>query len=317
MGEDGVDGTVAHERTDEVVPDDLELRVDAVLAVLGGAEATAVAAATGVAPALVVRWTELFLAGGRDRLAGREQGRTTEDRDRFLAMAAHEFLTPITIIRGWAMTLLEADVEPEVTVQALGAIDAATRKLERISRDVLDSASVAMGRFRVVTTRLDMRAVVAASVSALASDRLDLRPGPPAWVSADEDRLGQIVDNLLRNGLVHGGDEGIDVDIVTSGDHVVLTVVNGGEPPTYEEAAHLFEPFVRSDTSRGAGLGLYVVRALVVAHGGTIGVDVGDDRRTRFWVRLPVEGPKTSLLVTGPPRDRPIPAHQTTSEVPP
>ncbi len=317
MGCDGLDREHVREIVDEVALEELERRVDAVLAVLGGAEAVDVAAATGVAPALVVRWVELFLGGGRARMAGREQRPPTEDSERFLAMAAHEFLTPITIIRGWTTLLAEQDVDPAVSAQALRAIEAAAGKLERISRDVLDSAAVAMGRFRVVLSLLDARAVVTASVAALASERFDLRPGPPVWVTADEGRLGQIVDNLLRNALVHGGTEGIDVDVVTAGDHAVLTVVNGGEPPTYEAAAHLFEPFVRSDMSRGAGLGLYVVRALVVAHGGTIGVDVGDDRRTRFWVRLPVAGPTSSLLVTGTPRDRPIPPHQTTSEVPP
>lgn len=116
-----------------------------------------------------------------------------------------------------------------------------------------------------------------------------------AWGEWDRTRILEVVDNLLSNAIKHGSrGQPIDVTVRSDGDDVVLAVHNGGAPIPAELVPVLFDPFrraARSDHRHGElkshGLGLYIVREIVVSHGGTIDVSSTSEAGTTFTVRLP------------------------------
>jgi signal transduction histidine kinase len=123
--------------------------------------------------------------------------------------------------------------------------------------------------------------------------------GRGAW---DADRLAQVVSNLLGNALTHGADSGpVRIVLDATGDPVDLVVQNQGVIPA-EALPALFEPFRRAASPHGAralsglGLGLYISREIVIAHGGVIAVSSADGGGTTFRVSLPRGGETTGAL---------------------
>ncbi len=112
-------------------------------------------------------------------------------------------------------------------------------------------------------------------------------------VVGDADRLRQVADNLLANAAKHTpAGTAVDVRVFAEGADAVLEVRDHGPGVAPEDRARIFEPFYRSDSSRtratgGAGLGLSIVSAIVVAHGGDVGVGAPADGGAVFRVRLP------------------------------
>lgn len=275
--------------------DEIDRRVEASLAVLAGAAPADVAARLGVEVELVERWCDLFVAGGCNGVAGRTEASVTT-RDRFLALAGHELMTPLTIVRGWSETLAATpDAPAEVVGQGLDAIARAAVQLERIARDALDAAAVALGRFRLVLDDVDLDDLLLRTVEAAGVEQVVLGDRHAGPAVLDPDRIAQVVVNLLANAAQHGDGGPVEVGATRSSSHVLVVVESGGtidQTTAYE----LFEPWVRGPGSGGTGLGLYACRAIVSAHGGHIGVR-GDEQRTQFWFRLPIEGPPAALLV--------------------
>jgi signal transduction histidine kinase len=114
-------------------------------------------------------------------------------------------------------------------------------------------------------------------------------------VGADRDRLAQVFSNLVGNALEHGyPDFPVALDIRTTGDEVTVTVHNHGAPISTDRLPDLFEPFrgrvLRSERSRGLGLGLYITEQIIRAHGGRIEVASTPKDGTTFSVVLPRAG---------------------------
>jgi two-component system OmpR family sensor kinase len=152
------------------------------------------------------------------------------------------------------------------------------------------------------------RAITAARVAS--PDRAIELDAPESLITyGDEDRLRQVVDNLLSNATTHtpsGSPVRVAVTVITTttpgvligtptggNPTAVLTVSDDGGGVDPEEASRIFEPFYRADPSRsrssgGSGLGLAIAAAIVRVHGGEIGVDSTDGGGARFWVSLPV-----------------------------
>ena len=108
----------------------------------------------------------------------------------------------------------------------------------------------------------------------------------------DADRLTQVVSNLLGNAIQHGGATPVTVTAGEDGDAVTLAVHNGGAPVSPEALPFIFEPLARGQSentkgSRSIGLGLFIARAIVSAHGGHIDVTSSSDDGTMFTVWLP------------------------------
>ena len=268
---------------------DTDPRAAAALAVLGGEPTETVAERMGVAPALVVRWTQQFVAAGAAALQG-DHGGDPSHRDRFLALVSHELRTPLAVIRGWTQTLEampDRAAEPGLIDAGLRAIAGHTDRLVRLATDLLDSAAVALGRLQLSISEVDLSHVVRDIAASFPGSRVTV-DAPPTVVLADPDRIGQIVTNLLHDGM--GRCRGtLRVGVSADDDWATLRVHVPTPPPPFEEMHALFEPFDAGTGDAHTGLSLYVCRALAVAHGGQCGVDAEDE--LEFWVRLPVRGP--------------------------
>ena len=272
-------------------------RVDAVLAVLAGEASATVADRLQIEPELVDRWVELFIEGGRLRLAGRLDPSSFEARDRFLVLIAHEFRTPLTAIGGWVETMLTDELTPDQRRQGMNVILKQVAHLERIARDALDAGAVARGQLRLVVGPVKLRTLIATVAGASRDGNVEVGDGPETEIVADGARMEQIVGDVIAHAvrLASGGPVRVTIDD-DHPDRVTVTVGVPGRGLSYQEASELFEPYRRSDTSVGTGLGLFLGRALLAAHGGEIGLRSGDEG-TDFWFRLPRSGPAPSPLV--------------------
>jgi two-component system OmpR family sensor kinase len=213
----------------------------------------------------------------------------------FVADASHELRTPLSTIQGYAELAGRRPDDVEGVRAALAKMESASHRMADLVEDLLLLARLDAGRplerHPVDLTRLALEAVADARM--LAPDhrwRLDL-PDEPIEVTGDEQRLHQVVANLLANARTH-----------TPPGTVVTVSVRPGELRVHDDgpgfpaalAGQAFERFTRGDDSRvrggdsgGAGLGLSLVEAIVAAHGGTVTLDSrpGD---TTLTVRLPV-----------------------------
>jgi two-component system OmpR family sensor kinase len=168
---------------------------------------------------------------------------------------------------------------------------------------------------------VDLAELVDRSVAALAASAparsVSVHTAEPVVVSGDEDRLRQVVDNLVVNAITHTPEgTAVEVGVTTDGPVAVLTVHDDGPGVDPADAARIFQPFYRSDPSRarasgGAGLGLAIVAAIVEAHGGTVGVDPGPG--ATFEVRIPLTA--DGIAATEPVESGPIRA-EATGDVP-
>lgn len=255
-----------------------------------------VAGRLGVDGETVLRWVDLFCEGGQTRLA-EEAPLAPGTRDRFLTLIAHEFRTPLAIISGWVELMTGPDPGPDVQTEALASIRRQVSHLERVARDALDAGALARGQLRLMVAPLELRALVGQVLSSMGDPRLVLSPGPGLEVVGDASRLEQVVGGLVEHArrLAQGSPVSVEVVRADGGQAFVRASVEGHEL-AIGDAATLLEPYARSDTSFGTGLGLYLCRAILAAHGGEIGLQAKSGRTT-FWFRVPVAGPEMSRLV--------------------
>lgn len=230
---------------------------------------------------------------------------------RFLLSVSHDLRTPLTSIRGYADAL--ADGTMTDVAKGASVIQRESVRLERLVRDLLDLAKLDARSFRLDLRPVQLGAVAAALVDALAHDAADrgltLRraapPGPAGDVTvlADPDRAAQVVANLVENALKYAAttvvlDAGIDPDDERFGR---LRVTDDGPGIAAEDLPHVFERLyvsarVPARKEAGSGLGLAIVKELVEAMGGRVAVTGAVPHGTSFSVWLPRAAP-----VTGPP----------------
>ncbi len=217
-------------------------------------------------------------------------------RDKFVAILGHDLRDPLNtvVFQASALSQRAGDLDSK-TVNAIGRIAAAGKRMERMIRDLLDFARGHLGGgFTIVPTAFDARAFLASRVQEIADahpDR-DVRcPAPSVsgdfHVEWDADRISQVITNLVHNALVHGRDP-IVVELRDEGEHVSMTVRNDGEIPS-DMLPRLFDAFStdRSEQAHGGlGLGLYIVQQIAQAHGGEV-VANSEGGATTVRVRLP------------------------------
>lgn len=240
----------------------------------------------------------------------REHARVLEEasraKDDFLRVASHELRTPLTPIIGWAQALMRDAVrsgrlEAARLQRGLEAILRSARSEARLVEDVLDVTLFAAGEMVMETARVELasiavRPIEEARPAALAkSIDLELSTGEDTSVIGDERRLEEVVRKLLSNALKFTSAGGrVRVDVRREPDAVVLEVSDTGEGMTRDVLDRVFQRFEPGDPSSkrvvgGLGVGLYLVRAIVEAHGGTVFAEsAGRGLGTRVWVRLPV-----------------------------
>jgi signal transduction histidine kinase len=230
-------------------------------------------------------------------LASRLQERI-DFEEQLIGIVGHDLRSPLQAILLTAGAMARREGVDARTAQAILRIQSATERAVRLVGDVLDFTRARLsGSIPVSPGPADLHAVVRAVVdeveAAHPDRRLELQAdgdGQGAW---DVDRLAQVVENLVTNALKYSP-EGTPVRVVTRGeaDGVCLTVHNEGPPIPPDTLPHLFEPLQRAASEadnrhRSVGLGLYIARTLVEAHGGTLTVSSTAGEGTAFTARLP------------------------------
>ncbi len=206
----------------------------------------------------------------------------------YLAVVMHELRTPLTAARAGLNVLAKPDLDLAMRHQVADTVLARLRGMDRMCQDVLDTVAVATGRSRLEPERLDLAALLRETCSLhsiAAPERL------PVIVDVDPARLQQALSALLTHVQRYAVPTGHDVALQVVADAALITVRAAGVRLSPREAAALFEPFGAAARADGNGLALYVVRTLVVASGGQVGVAGSADHEpdaTIFWIRLPL-----------------------------
>lgn len=248
----------------------------------------------------------------------------------FLANVSHEIRTPLSVILTIAESLQEGIYGAPTTrqVEALGRLRRSGRHLLGLVNDILDMAKMEVGKLTLYPERIALAAVCNHSlqmVQELAQNKqITLHyenQSNAEWLWADEQRLRQILVNLLANGIKftpEGGTVGLTVTADQADGVIQLSVWDTGIGIAKEETAKVFQPFVQLDTKlsrqyEGTGLGLTLVYYLTRLHGGGISLETNEGQGSRFTVALPwyedgnsttVSPPRTLAPSTNQPKPR-------------
>ncbi|MGQ4513766.1 ATP-binding protein [Streptomyces sp. DW26H14] len=256
-------------------------------------------------------------------IRGTEARRRTElSHAELIATVAHELRSPLTSVKGFTATLLakwERFTDDQKRLM-LETVDADADRVTRLIAELLDISRIDSGRLEVRRQPVDIAAAVGRHVQAYTAagqppDRFLVRiqqPLPELW--ADPDKIDQILGNLLENAVRHGegtvtievapadvrpGGDGGDgsgrdapgPDGASTGKGTVVTVCDEGPGIPEELMGRVFTRFWRGSKRGGTGLGLYIVKGIVAAHGGTITVGRGPGGGAEFRFILPVGAP--------------------------
>jgi signal transduction histidine kinase len=220
-------------------------------------------------------------------------------RDEFLSVASHELRTPITSLLLAVQSIASGThscLPPEAN-RLLAVGEAQCKRLSKLVDQLLDVARIRGGRLHLDRTPVDLAVVVrdviqryAEEISASRSPVATRISGPIVgdW---DRLRLEQVVGNLLSNALKFGAGKPIEITLEAFQGKARLTVADVGIGIKSDRLPTIFEPFERAVSPReygGLGLGLFIVRRIVQAHGGNVTVSSQDGQGTRIRVELPL-----------------------------
>jgi two-component system sensor histidine kinase KdpD len=229
--------------------------------------------------------------------------RTEEMRSALLSAVSHDLRTPLAVITGAATTLRDDEdrLAPQARRELLSQIVDDARRLERVLGNLLQLTRVESG---LVPTRelVPVEELVGGALTrmegALGSWKVDLDIPSELVVPVDPVLFEHVLINLIDNALKHGAPP-LELRARRDGATVVLEVADHGGGVPAALGATLFDRFVRASSAPGAGLGLAVVRAIVEAHGGRVGVANAPSGGARFRVELPAEHPAARRAPAG------------------
>jgi signal transduction histidine kinase len=237
----------------------------------------------------------------QDRKVQRELAKALELRELVIGILGHDLKSPLSAASALTQLILRHEGLPEVVVRRVVAVDSSIERMNDLIATLLDfTESRFKGALTIARTATDLELICARVVR----EQLAESPGRTIFQRCeapiegywDPVRLEQVVSNLISNALKHGNPVGpVEVRAHVDGSDIVLEVANeGGLIPT-DVLGKLFEPFWRGSAGesggrRGLGLGLYIVRQIALAHGGSVAVESTHERGTVFTVRLPQHG---------------------------
>jgi predicted ATPase/signal transduction histidine kinase len=229
-------------------------------------------------------------------------------RNEFISIASHELYTPMTALMLSLQSLTRAartgaSIASKPTEKLLTMAERQGQRLTKLIGNLLDASRLEAGRIRLEVESVDLlslvREIVARSEPDLSSARCDVSVHCDAPVVGrwDRSRLEQVVVNLLSNAMRYGGGSPIEIWVEDRAGVARLTVRDRGigiEPARQGRIFERFERAVSAEHFGGLGLGLYICRGIVAAHGGTIAVESQPGEGATFRVELPCAGPPGS-----------------------
>jgi len=233
----------------------------------------------------------------RDITREREQ---EEQRSTFISVISHELQTPIAIIKGYASTLARTDalLEPEALRVRLSAVEEEADRLNKLVGNLLYASRIQAGGLQMEMAPLDLSHLVETVVRRQRAKNPDFNvtldiPATLPTVMADRDRIEEILQNLLDNAMKYSPRQRmLTVACRATGEDVIVSVSDAGMGISLRDQEHIFNRFHRvgntmTQTTPGAGLGLYICRAIVEAHGGHIWVKSALHEGSIFSFSLP------------------------------
>jgi len=226
-----------------------------------------------------------------------------EMRRLFIANVSHDLRTPMTTISGFIESILDGAIPPDKVPHYLGIISGEVKRLSRLVSSLLDITKIQAGERKFNKAPFDIcemaREIIISSEQRLEDKQLDVEfdaDRDNMFVNADRDAIYQVLYNLCDNGIKFARENGkYAISLRDIGSKVEISVFNEGEGITAEDLPFVFDRFYKSDRSRGldktgVGLGLYISRSIIEAHGERrrVGSEHGD------WCRFTFTLPKTN-----------------------
>lgn len=216
----------------------------------------------------------------------------------FIAMVSHELKTPLGFIKGYSTTLLRPDTswQPEDQQEFLSIIDEEADHLVELVDNLLDSSRLQGGNLELDIHPVELASVIDENVERLRVryPSLDIRWQPPqqnSLVEADAKRLGQVLENLTSNAAKYAGGGRLDIELEMGAEQATLSFRDKGPGIPQADSEQVFERFYRvpatKELARGSGLGLYICRQIILAHGGRIFLGKSNRKGAEFIVQLP------------------------------
>ncbi|WP_437507949.1 PAS domain-containing protein [Sorangium sp. So ce1099] len=221
-------------------------------------------------------------------------------KEEWTSVVAHDLKQPVTTIVGYAAQLERRPHVADAVKARAGHILASARRLGRMVSDLTDISRIESRRLAIERAPVDLPALVQAVVERMASDTegnavdVEIRGEIPT-VLADAGRVEQVLSNLLSNAAKYGEPATpITTRLDRRADAVEISIRNRGRGIPPEDLPFLFERFFRGKAREervlGLGLGLYIAKGLIEAHGGSIWVESSGDGHTTFYFTLPLAG---------------------------
>jgi signal transduction histidine kinase len=216
----------------------------------------------------------------------------------FISIISHELKTPVALIKGYVATLRRDDArwEKQIVNDSLAVIEDETDHLTALIDDLLDASRLQTGgislkRSDVNLTEILVHLVERYQIQSSKHEFVINMPEDFPILLIDEERIRQVISNLLSNAIKYSPDGKILISGQVKPDKVIVCIKDEGPGIAQDDLPHIFDRFYRaSDTAKktkGAGLGLFLARSIIEAHGGHIWVESKTDRGTRFCFSLP------------------------------
>ncbi len=216
-------------------------------------------------------------------------------QEEFISVVSHELRTPVSGVLGFLQTTLDhwSTMSDDARQDAVRRAYSNARRLQATARDVLDTESLESGEFGYARHEIDLVDEIRTSVEAFETESTSITvtvPDGPVLVDADPDRIQQVLSNLLENAVKFASsDAPVRLDLQRGDGTARISVVDEGLGIEADQLERIFDKFVRTreGTVTGTGLGLYISRRIVDAHGGRIWAESTPGGATTFVVELP------------------------------
>ena len=220
-------------------------------------------------------------------------------RNSFVANISHDLRTPMTTITGFVEGILDGTIPEEKHEWYLSIVLDESKRLSRIVNDLLDISKLEQGSFNLEMQNFDINELVRLNVIKFEKNITDKEiqlsvefEKENLFVNADKDAVSRVLTNLLDNAIKFTNEKGfIDVKVGEKDKKAYVSVQNSGVGIAQEELAHIFDRFYKTDKSRsldknGAGLGLYIVKSIMQAHGQRVWAESKQGEFARFSFTL-------------------------------
>jgi signal transduction histidine kinase len=216
----------------------------------------------------------------------------------FISIVSHELRTPVALIKGYASTLRRDDArwDKSTISDSLAVIEEEADRLSKMVDDLLDASRLQAGGLSLNRADVSLPALakrVAERFTTQSNKHTIVAEFPEKFpiILADETRIEQVVSNLVSNAIKYAPKGEIKIRGTVRPEQVIICVSDEGPGIEAKDLPHIFDRFYRSTNAvkqtKGAGLGLYLARAIVEAHGGQIWADPKPDSGARICFSLP------------------------------